>query len=50
MCEKCDDLDQRMQKFRRFLAQPIDALTTERLTSAVNEMERAKAALHPEQK
>lgn len=50
MCEHCDQFDQRIQKFRRFLAQPIDPLTAERLTAAVKELEAARSALHPEQK
>jgi hypothetical protein len=48
MCDECDQLDQRIIKFKRFIAQPIDPLTTERLTAGVTEMQARKAALHPE--
>jgi|APCry1669192522_1035417.scaffolds.fasta_scaffold44284_2 hypothetical protein len=48
MCSKCLDIDLRVLKFRRFMAEPIDALTKERLTAAVVEMEATKADLHPE--
>jgi hypothetical protein len=47
MCDRCNDLDLQIQKYRRFIAQPIDPLTTERLNAAVAEMEAAKAGLHP---
>jgi hypothetical protein len=50
MCDKCDELDERILKFRRFIAQPVDPLTTERLTASVSEMQATKAALHPEKK
>jgi hypothetical protein len=48
VCDKCDELDRRILKFRRFLAQPIDPLTTERLTAGITEMQASKAAFHPE--
>jgi hypothetical protein len=47
MCELCADLDRRIQKFRRFIAEPFDALTIERLKASVREMKAAKAELHP---
>lgn len=46
MCEKCANLDLRIQKFRRYMAQPFDALTIERLKVAIEEMEAAKADYH----
>jgi len=50
MCEKCELLDQRIQQFRRFLAQQIDPLTAERLNTGVREMQAEKAGLHRETK
>lgn len=47
MCEMCTDLDRRIQKFRRFMAEPFDTLTIERLRISIVEMEAAKAELHP---
>ena len=38
MCDRCNDLDLQIQKYRRFIAQPIDPLTTERLNAAVAEL------------
>lgn len=47
MCEMCADLDRRIEKFQRFIAEPFDVLTIERLKASVREMEAAKAELHP---
>jgi len=49
MCEKCDDLDDRILKFQRFIAHALDSLTTERLLAGVEELLAEKAALHPEE-
>jgi len=50
MCEQCDDLTRKIFQFRRILMQNLDALTAERLATAVGEMETKKAALHPPRK
>ncbi len=47
MCEKCTELDSRIQKFKRYIVQPFDVLTTERMKLAVEELEAIKAELHP---
>jgi hypothetical protein len=51
MRAKCEEIEQEIQKFRRFIEseQPLDPLTVERLKAAVEEMKTTKAALHPEQ-
>jgi hypothetical protein len=49
MCRKCDDLQKQIEKFQRFLSQPIDGVTTERLKAAVAEMKAKKAGFHSEQ-
>jgi hypothetical protein len=49
MCEKCDDLDERILKFQRFIAQAFDSLTKERLLAGVEELLAEKAGLHPEE-
>jgi hypothetical protein len=46
MCHECDKLKQRILQFQRVLAQPLDALTTERLAAAVVDMEARKSELH----
>jgi hypothetical protein len=48
MCEQCDDLQRRIDQFRRAVSNNYDALTTERLKAGLSEMEARKIALHPE--
>jgi hypothetical protein len=47
VCNECDDIQKNIQKFHRFVAQLTDALTIERLTSAIAAMEAKITALHP---
>jgi hypothetical protein len=47
MCSLCDDIELRIVKFRRFIAEPVDTVTKGRLTTAVAEMEAIKVGLHP---
>jgi hypothetical protein len=49
MCQQCNDLQVRIDRFRRALAQRFDPLTTERLEAGLADIEAEKAALHPEQ-
>jgi hypothetical protein len=46
MCQQCDDLTVKVIQFRRALTQHLDPFTTERLTTAVSEIEAAIAAAH----
>src|ERR1700749_1889015 len=46
MCEKCNALDGKISRYRSFLAQDIDPLTTERLNDAVEEMLRLRRLQH----
>jgi hypothetical protein len=48
MCEKCDELQKKIDHFERFLAPPIDPLTRQRINSGIAEMKKQKAAMHPE--
>ena len=50
MCEKCQDVQVRIDQFRRLLTHGWDALTTERLLSGLAKFETQKAELHPEAK
>ena len=47
MCEKCEDLQRRMDRFRRLGSQISDAVTVERFKAAIAELEALKAKMHP---
>ena len=47
MCQQCEDLTSKILQFQRTLDQPLDPLTVERLSSAIDEMNAKKVALHP---
>jgi hypothetical protein len=47
MCKQCDELQARIDRFRRALTQRFDPLTTQRLEEGLAELETRKAALHP---
>jgi hypothetical protein len=47
MCQQCDELQVRIDGFRRALTQRFDPLTTQRLKEGLAELETHKAALHP---
>jgi hypothetical protein len=46
MCEKCNKLETDIQRYRRLVAMGLDALTTERINSLIQELEQRKAAIH----
>jgi hypothetical protein len=50
MCDKCDELDKRIEHYSRILLSIGDRLTVERLAALIAELRAQKAALHPEQK
>ena len=50
MCEQCDELQKQIDRYRQFLTQYFDQLTTKNIEQAVAEMEQQKAALHPEER
>jgi hypothetical protein len=47
MCDKCEDIQRRMEKFRRIGSQISDPLTVERFKAATAELEAEMAKLHP---
>ena len=49
MCEKCDEIDQKIEKYTRIAHGVTDQLTLDRLKAAVAEMTAEKAALHPQE-
>jgi hypothetical protein len=50
MCEKCVELDERIERYRKLIKGTSDRLAVESAKNLINEAERRKADLHPEQK
>jgi hypothetical protein len=50
MCEKCAEIDKRIEHYERIVASINDQLTINRFKELVANLEAEKAALHPEQK
>ncbi len=49
MCDKCQELDKKIEHYRSLVARVTDQLTNERVAKLIEEMQAQKAALHPEQ-
>jgi hypothetical protein len=49
MCDKCAELDGRIEHYRRIAASISDQLTITRIKELVAKLETQKAELHPEQ-
>jgi hypothetical protein len=49
MCDKCAELDDRIEHYRRVAASISDQLTISRIKDLVAKLETQKAELHPEQ-
>jgi hypothetical protein len=49
MCDKCDELDRKIEHYNRIAGSINDQLTIDRIKELVEEMHAAKAALHPDQ-
>jgi hypothetical protein len=50
MCDKCDELDKKIDQYRRILLSIGDQITVERLAGLIGDLQAQKATLHPEQK
>jgi hypothetical protein len=50
MCDKCAELDNRIERYRRVASSINDQLTIDRLKVMIADLEAQKVALHPEQK
>ncbi len=50
MCDKCDELDKKIEHYRQILLSIGDQITVERLAGLIGDLQAQKAALHPEQK
>jgi hypothetical protein len=48
MCEKCDEIDKRIARYRQVERTILDQVTVDRAKEMVTELEAQKAALHPE--
>ena len=49
MCEKCIELDKKIEHYGQLAARVGDPLLTEGVGQLIREIEAQKAALHPEQ-
>ena len=50
MCDKCEELDKKIERYRKIILGIGDQPTVERIEALIGEMQAQKAALHPEQK
>jgi hypothetical protein len=48
MCEKCDDIDKKIERYEGIRSRIADQVTVDRIKELIAEMEAQKAALHPE--
>jgi len=48
MCEKCDEIDKTIERYRQVQRTILDQVTVDRAKEMVTELEAQKAALHPE--
>jgi len=49
MCDKCIQLDKKIEHYERLASGIADELTLERIRELMREMRAQKAALHPEE-
>ena len=47
MCEKCDEIDKKIERYRRIQARIGDQAFVDRAKDLISELEAEKAALHP---
>jgi hypothetical protein len=48
MCEKCDEIDKKIERYRQVQRTILDRVTVDRAKEMVTELQSQKAALHPE--
>jgi hypothetical protein len=46
MCDKCQQLEAKIQHYRTIANQAFDSLTVERMKEFIRELERRKEAMH----
>jgi hypothetical protein len=49
MCDKCAELDKKIEHYQEMLLAIADQITVERLKEMIGDLQTQKAALHPEQ-
>jgi FAD/FMN-containing dehydrogenase len=49
MCEKCVELDGKIEHYQRLFSRITDQLTLDGIKKLIEQMQAQKAALHPEQ-
>jgi hypothetical protein len=47
MCDKCDEIDKTIERYRQIKRSILDQITVERAQELIAELEAQKAALHP---
>ncbi len=50
MCEKCAELDKKIEHYGRMLLSIGDQITVERIEALIADLQAQKATLHPKQK
>jgi hypothetical protein len=50
MCDKCDELDGKIEHYRKLASGISDRLTLDGIADRIEEMEAQKVQYHPEQK
>jgi hypothetical protein len=48
MCEKCVEIDKKIERYRRIQQSILDQVTVDRTRELIADLEVEKAALHPE--
>jgi hypothetical protein len=48
MCEKCEELDEKIEHYRYLIARVTDRQANEGIGKLIEDMQAQKAALHPE--
>jgi hypothetical protein len=46
MCERCNELHRKIGPYQRFLSQPIDTLTKERINAGMEKLSQQRALMH----
>jgi hypothetical protein len=50
MCDKCVELDKKIERYRRVSSSLADQITIDRIKALIDELRAQKIELHPEQK
>jgi hypothetical protein len=50
MCDKCNELDKKIEHYSQILLSIGDQITIERIKAMIGDLRAQKATLHPEQK